>query len=224
MLLIPAHRYAVRPSRASLCSWATSLLLVLLLRHLSGPTSHRTPLNPLVPVIRRLASGWSVLGQGKAVGRTHHKYVKVMDFDNNDNGETPLYVASRNGDVDLVRLLIDVEALINQADEDGETPLWMASQNGHLAIVRYLILHGSGMEQPDNQGRTPLAIAIAMGHADVAEYLASNECKAEVKWQRRKFYAFFLNSMKDATEIPGPAFEKVVSSTQDLRQHIASFL
>ena len=66
-----------------------------------------------------------------------------MDGDNNDNGETPLWTASRNGDVDLVRLLIDVEALINQADEDGATPLSVASQNGHIDVVRLFIDGGA---------------------------------------------------------------------------------
>jgi hypothetical protein len=63
-----------------------------------------------------------------------------------------------------------------------------------------------------------------MGHADVVEYLASDECKAEVKWQRRKYYAFFLNSLKNATEFPGPAFTHVMYSTLDTRYYIASFL
>ena len=133
-------------------------------------------------------------------------------------------MASQEGQVEVVRLLMDAGALINQAMNNGVTPIWVASQNGHLAIVRYLILHGSGMEQPDNQGRTPLTIAIARGHADVAEYLASDECKAEVKWQRRKYYAFVLNSLKNATVFPGPAFEKVMYTTHDTMYHIASFL
>ena len=141
-----------------------------------------------------------------------------------NNGVTPLFVASHEGHVEVIRVLIDAGALINQAMNNGVTPIWVASHNGHMAIVRYLILHGSGMEQPDNQGRTPLTIAIARGHADVAEYLASDECKAEVKWQRRKYYAFVLNSLKNATVFPGPAFEKVMYTTHDTMYHIASFL
>ena len=142
----------------------------------------------------------------------------------NNDGATPLFIASAKGQVEVIRVLIDAGALINQAMNNGVTPIWVASHNGHMAIVRYLILHGSGMEQPDNQGRTPLTIVIARGHVDVAEYLASNECKAEVKWQRRKYYAFVLNSLKNATVFPGPAFEKVMYTTHDTMYHIASFL
>ena len=66
-----------------------------------------------------------------------------MDGDNNDNGETPLWTASQNGDVDLVRLLIDAGALINQANTNGATPLYVASQNGHVNVVLVLIDAGA---------------------------------------------------------------------------------
>ena len=66
-----------------------------------------------------------------------------MDGDNNNNGETPLWTASQNGDVDLVRLLIDVEALINQAKNSGATPILAASQDGHVDVVRLLIDGGA---------------------------------------------------------------------------------
>ena len=66
-----------------------------------------------------------------------------MDGDNNDNGETPLYVASQNGHVEVVRLLIDAGALINQAKNSGATPILAASQDGHVDVVRLLIDGGA---------------------------------------------------------------------------------
>ena len=51
----------------------------------------------------------------------------------------PLWKASHDGHVEVVRVLIDTGALINQARYDGATPLFMASQNGHLDVVRLLI-------------------------------------------------------------------------------------
>jgi ankyrin repeat protein len=66
-----------------------------------------------------------------------------MDGDNNDNGETPLYVASQNGHVEVVRLLIDAGALISQANNNGVTPLSVASAIGHVEVVRLLIDAGA---------------------------------------------------------------------------------
>jgi uncharacterized protein len=56
---------------------------------------------------------------------------------------TPLYVASQNSHVDVVRLLIDAGALINQANNNGVTPLLKASRKGHVDVVCLLIDAGA---------------------------------------------------------------------------------
>ena len=138
------------------------------------------------------------------------------------DGITPLSMASYNGHVEVVRLLIDAGALINQADNNGTTSLWMASQEGQVEVVRLLINAGALFSQARNDGMTPLCIARLEGHVTVVRLLIDAE--AEAKWQRRKYYAFVLNSLKNATEFPGPAFKNVMFSTHDTRYHIASFL
>ena len=52
-------------------------------------------------------------------------------------------MASQEGQVEVVRLLIDAGALINQALNNGATPLLIASQDGHVDIVRLLIDAGA---------------------------------------------------------------------------------
>ena len=52
-------------------------------------------------------------------------------------------MASQNGHVEVVRVLIDAGALINQANTNGATPLLMASQDGHVDVVRLLIDAGA---------------------------------------------------------------------------------
>jgi ankyrin repeat protein len=95
-----------------------------------------------------------------------------MDSDNNDNGETPIWTASQNGDfVEVVRLLMDAGALINQANNDGATPLSIASRNGHVEVVRVLIDAGALINQALNNGATPLLIASQDGHVNVVRLL-----------------------------------------------------
>ena len=56
-----------------------------------------------------------------------------------NNGSTPLYIASRNGHTELVKLLLAAPGIdVNQAANDGWTPLWSASVNGHTEIVELL--------------------------------------------------------------------------------------
>ena len=63
-----------------------------------------------------------------------------VNMTNNDNfGETPLYEASRDGHLEIVKVLIDVCALLDTANNNGWTPLYIASENGHLEIVIVII-------------------------------------------------------------------------------------
>ena len=46
-------------------------------------------------------------------------------------------VASQNGHVDVVRLLLAAEGIaVTQVDNDGFTALYIASQEGHVDVVR----------------------------------------------------------------------------------------
>jgi ankyrin repeat protein len=48
---------------------------------------------------------------------------------------TPLYVASQEGRVEVVRELLNHIANVNMANKDGFTPLYVASQEGHVDVV-----------------------------------------------------------------------------------------
>ncbi len=59
-------------------------------------------------------------------------------------GQTPLYIASKQGDLELCKILIQAGALASVSCDDGTTPLFIASQQGHLPIVKYLIQMARG--------------------------------------------------------------------------------
>ena len=54
------------------------------------------------------------------------------------NGESPLYAASQNGHLEVVRLLCEAGADKDKANQNGTSPLFIASMNGHLEVVRLL--------------------------------------------------------------------------------------
>ncbi|GAB0086675.1 uncharacterized protein DMENIID0001_007760 [Sergentomyia squamirostris] len=100
------------------------------------------------------------------------------------NGQTALNIASRNGHIDVVRLLLNfTQPLadgtgrirgvdVNHADRDGWTPLRSASWGGHTEVVRLLISHaGCAIDCADKEGRTALRAAAWSGHEDILKIL-----------------------------------------------------
>ncbi|XP_055705484.1 ankyrin repeat domain-containing protein 50 [Phlebotomus papatasi] len=100
------------------------------------------------------------------------------------NGQTALNIASRNGHLEVVRLLLNftqpladgtgrVRGVdVNHADRDGWTPLRSASWGGHTEVVRLLISHpGCAIDCADKEGRTALRAAAWSGHEDILKIL-----------------------------------------------------
>ena len=87
-------------------------------------------------------------------------------------GVTPLWMASQNGQHEVVRLLVEAGADKDKArDTDGVTPLWMASQNGHLEVVRLLVEKGADKDIANNHRVTPLSIARRQHRDGIVEML-----------------------------------------------------
>ena len=56
--------------------------------------------------------------------------------------QTALHVASRVGDVDVVKLLVSRGASLNAITSDHYTPLHIAAKEGHDDIARLMLDHG----------------------------------------------------------------------------------
>ncbi len=54
-------------------------------------------------------------------------------------GDYPIHHAARNGDTEIVRLLIDHDADVNAVNQRGHTVLYCAGGHGHLDTVRLLL-------------------------------------------------------------------------------------
>ena len=86
-----------------------------------------------------------------------------------------LIEASKRGELDMVKKLIQEGTNVNHADNNnGYTPLIFASLSEHLEIVKYLAEHGANVNQADNIGTTPLIWASRAGHLEIVKYLVEH--------------------------------------------------
>ena len=99
--------------------------------------------------------------------------------DDLSDGETALMMALENENNDLVKLLIEYGANINETDSVGLTPLMIASEKGNLESIKILINSQAPINVCDADGETAIFRAVARGHNDIVKYFIKN--KADLK-------------------------------------------
>ncbi|HTH60676.1 MAG TPA: ankyrin repeat domain-containing protein [Paraburkholderia sp.] len=122
------------------------------------------------------------------------------DLDKVDSAdENAMMLAALNGDLDLVKLLIDKDAEVNKK---GWAPLHYAAANGHDDIVQLLIDHSAYLDTPSPNGTTPLMMAARGNHITTMKVLLDAGADPRVKNQIGMTALDFAKQYhaKDATE------------------------
>ena len=92
-----------------------------------------------------------------------------------EHGYFPLYIASKNGDEDIVELLLAYSANIEEKNEQGQTALMIAIQQNnnksHLEVIKMLLEAGADFLYTDNTGHTALDWAQQNDDDDVIRLL-----------------------------------------------------
>eukprot|EP00043_Microstomoeca_roanoka_P012238 m.117643 g.117643 ORF g.117643 m.117643 type:complete len:1268 (+) comp15434_c3_seq3:95-3898(+) len=89
----------------------------------------------------------------------------------NTNGFTPLLVAVRYGQVEVVRMLLAHGADVSRAVKQGLCSLHFACQYDHREIVKLLLAANVDVDSRDKYGTTPLHLAASNGHTECARLL-----------------------------------------------------
>jgi hypothetical protein len=90
----------------------------------------------------------------------------------NPRNVSPLWVAACRGNLAVVKLLLDTQAVdINSRSIAGRSPLFWAAARGYEGIVRLLLERDANPNFVDENGRTPLSMAKRYGHNKVIDLL-----------------------------------------------------
>jgi ankyrin repeat protein len=86
-------------------------------------------------------------------------------------GMTPLHLAARHNNWDIVQLLIFRGAILDSRTVDGRTPLHLAAAGGYTDIVRLLLFACADCRAQARDHVTPLDLALIARHLNVAKLL-----------------------------------------------------
>ena len=95
-----------------------------------------------------------------------------------DDGNTVLMAAARDGALDVVKLLIARRAKLNLRNRAGDSAIMFGALKGQLEVVK--TLHGAGAEI-DHEGWTPLHYAAYEGHTAICKFLVDNRADIDAR-------------------------------------------
>jgi ankyrin repeat protein len=88
-----------------------------------------------------------------------------------ENGLTPLLMAAKSGQREIVQFLAEKGADLKAVNARGNTALHLAAWSGYVDLVDYFLTKGIDINARSLTGWTPLLHAISMEHADVVKLL-----------------------------------------------------
>ena len=92
--------------------------------------------------------------------------------------ENALMIASLQGDLAIVELMVEKGAEINKA---GWTPLAYAASKGHTDVVKFLLDHSAYIDAAAPNGTTPLMMAAYFGYDDTVRALLDEGADPKLK-------------------------------------------
>ena len=105
----------------------------------------------------------------------------------NETKNRLLLEASDHGNVDQVRLFLELGANANHANINSNNygyeiqPIHLAAKNGYLEIAKLLLLNGANVNAKDAAHQTPLHFAASRGNFEIAKLLLQNGANINLK-------------------------------------------
>ncbi|KAM6402544.1 E3 ubiquitin-protein ligase MIB2 isoform 3-T5 [Rhynochetos jubatus] len=116
----------------------------------------------------------AALNNAAKVRELLQKYPDKVDI--KDQGRTALQIASYQGHLDVVKILLQAHATVNLRDEEGDTALHYAAFGNQAEVARVLIGKGASPDLLNNAKCTALYVAVSQGFTEVVQTLCELNC------------------------------------------------
>ncbi|CAL1285638.1 unnamed protein product [Larinioides sclopetarius] len=114
---------------------------------------------------------------------------------------TALHIATYEGNLALLEMLIKKKASVNSRSDIGETPLHSAVTSGNLETVKYLILNHADVNARTEFGVTPLLLAVERGIKEIVELLLKHKVNVNIPDSSKGFTPLHIAVQRSNKEI-----------------------
>ncbi|XP_064110745.1 serine/threonine-protein phosphatase 6 regulatory ankyrin repeat subunit C-like isoform X2 [Macrobrachium nipponense] len=109
----------------------------------------------------------------------HYQASEQLKVTRHETKDSPLHIACRKKETDIVRVLVDAGASTDEKNSLGQTPLHISAEEGDEATVKFFWTVHVNPNHNDNHDRTPLHVAAENGFTPIVDMLA-DKFKANV--------------------------------------------
>lgn len=140
-------------------------------------------------------------------------------------GETAVMLAAMKGHTEVVKVLIEAGANINDQNVYGKhTPLILAALLGKFDTVKLLVKSGADLSLRNQFGKSALEAANDSGHTDIARFLEDAECLSIKDKPKNKTNERSKTIVHEAERFAQPRKTKVITSYADVPWYRRAFI
>ncbi|XAR59029.1 hypothetical protein NMG60_11014645 [Bertholletia excelsa] len=146
------------------------------------------------------------------------------------NGFDALHIAAKQGDLDMVRVLMEAHpGLSMTVDLSNTTALHTAATQGHIGVVRFFLDAESSLAAiAKSNGKTALHSAARNGHVDVVRTLLEKEPAIGARTDKKGQTALHMAAKGQSVEVveelirSGPSLVSLVDNKGNSALHVAT--
>jgi ankyrin repeat protein len=115
---------------------------------------------------------------------------EIADRNRNYQGLSPIHLEAAEGNVDIIKILLDNGASVNIRDINGQTALHWAvlppwDTGDKKGVITLLLRRGAEIDARRNDGNTPLHCVVMWGRIDTVKMLLKAGADPKVKNKKR---------------------------------------